>query len=107
MRVDAVVFYEKPVIKFERLLETYLNFAPRGFRSFKMAMPLWLKEKLFQRKILVDGLTEIDRDVDWGSRLLFSEHHLSHAASAFYHAASPCRQSAACAAPAGNPVPRA
>ncbi|HEY6257992.1 MAG TPA: carbamoyltransferase N-terminal domain-containing protein, partial [Xanthobacteraceae bacterium] len=82
--IDAVVFYEKPFIKFERLLETYLNFAPRGFRSFKMAMPLWLKEKLFQRKILVDALTDIDGDVDWGSRLLFSEHHLSHAASAFY-----------------------
>src|SRR5215469_6673009 len=82
--VDAVVFYEKPFIKFERLLETYLNFAPRGFRSFKMAMPLWLKEKLFQRKILIEALAEIDGDVDWASRLLFSEHHLSHAASAYY-----------------------
>jgi carbamoyltransferase len=81
---DAVVFYEKPLIKFERLLETYLNFAPRGFRSFRIAMPVWLREKLFQKTMLSKELTKFAADFDAEERLLFSEHHLSHAASAFY-----------------------
>jgi len=83
--IDHVVFYEKPFVKFERLLETYLAFAPKGFRSFSSSMPLWIKEKLFQKKILLKKLSEaIDSEVNWSERLLFSEHHLSHAASAFY-----------------------
>ncbi|MEM9604782.1 MAG: carbamoyltransferase [Pseudomonadota bacterium] len=83
--VDEVVFYEKPFLKFERLLETYLAFAPRGFRSFAAAMPLWVKDKLFQRKLLTQSLDEALGDqVDWSTRLRFSEHHLSHAASAFF-----------------------
>jgi carbamoyltransferase len=82
--IDLVVFYEKPFLKFERLLETYLAFAPRGFRSFATAMPLWLKEKLFQKDMLRRALTEIDPEFDWQSRLRFSEHHFSHAASAFF-----------------------
>ena len=81
--VDQVVFYDKPFLKFERLLETYVGFAPRGFRSFVKAMPVWLKEKLFQKNELGKVLKEIDPEFDL-SRLLFSEHHLSHAASAFY-----------------------
>ena len=80
-----VVFYEKPFIKFERLLETYLAFAPKGFKSFSKAMPLWIKDKLFQKSLLVKELRRVLGDyVNWQERLLFSEHHLSHAASAFY-----------------------
>jgi carbamoyltransferase len=90
--LDQVVFYEKPFIKFERLLETYLAFAPRGFRSFRMAMPLWLKEKLFQKRLLRDHLRELDAEVDWDARLLFTDHHQSHAASAFF--ASPFAEAA-------------
>ena len=83
--VDRVVFYEKPFIKFERLLETYLAFAPKGFRSFAQAMPVWIKEKLFQKSLLIEKLTaSLGEDVNWRERLRFSEHHLSHAASAFY-----------------------
>lgn len=83
--IDHVVFYEKPFPKFERLLETYLAYAPKGFKSFLMAMPVWLTEKLFQKRNLIKALeTHIDSDVDWHSKMLFSEHHLSHAASAFY-----------------------
>ncbi len=82
--IDHVVFYEKPFLKFERLLETYVAFAPRGFNSFRMAMPLWLKEKLFQKDLLRKALAEFDADFDWKTRLLFAEHHLSHAASAFF-----------------------
>ena len=83
--INHVVFYEKPFLKFERLLETYLAFAPRGFRSFASAMPLWIKEKLFQKSMLVNELNEsLGGTVNWQERLLFSEHHLSHAASAFY-----------------------
>lgn len=82
--VDRVVFYDKPFLKFERLLETYIAFAPRGFRSFSMALPAWLKEKLFQKILLGRKLRAIDREVDWSERLLFAEHHQSHAASAFY-----------------------
>ena len=84
-KIENVVFYEKPFVKFERLLETYLAFAPKGFTSFKMAMPLWIKEKLFQKSMLVKELNLVlEEKVNWRERLLFSEHHLSHAASAFY-----------------------
>ena len=81
--IDHVVFYDKPFLKFERLLETYIAMAPAGFRSFQMAIPLWLKEKLFQKSLLRKKLGEFDEEFD-GARLLFTEHHLSHAASAFY-----------------------
>ena len=82
--IDHIVFYEKPFLKFERLLETYVAFAPRGFQSFSKAMPIWLREKLFQKKLIFDYLHEIDESFEDDSKLLFSEHHLSHAASAFY-----------------------
>jgi carbamoyltransferase len=82
--VDFVVFYDMPFIKFERLLETYLMFSPRGFTSFRMALPLWLRDKLFQKSLLARELKTLDRDFDAQKRLLFCEHHLSHAASAFY-----------------------
>jgi carbamoyltransferase len=82
--LSHVVFYEKPFVKFERLLETYLALAPRGIASFRMAMPLWLKEKLFQKQLLVRKLRAVAPGVKWEERLLFSDHHLSHAASAFY-----------------------
>ena len=82
--VDHVVFYEKPFLKFERLLETYVAFAPRGFKSFSKAMPLWLKEKLFQKKLIFDYLKKHDKNFIDEKKILFSEHHLSHAASAFY-----------------------
>src|SRR6185312_14440393 len=82
--IDFVTFYEKPFLKFERLLETYLAFAPKGFGSFRMAMPLWLKEKLFQKSLLIDLLKAEAADVDWDKKLRFTEHHESHAASAFY-----------------------
>lgn len=83
--IASVVFYEKPFVKFERLLETYLAFAPRGFASFTKSMPLWIKEKLFQKSVLIQELSRaLGNNIDWRERLLFSEHHLSHAASAFY-----------------------
>ncbi len=82
--VDYVAFYDKPFLKFERLLETYLAYAPRGFTSFRMAMPLWLKEKLFQKTLLRDEMKKWQPDFDWQKRLLFGEHHQSHAASAFF-----------------------
>jgi carbamoyltransferase len=83
--VDHVVFYDKPFLKFERLLETYIAFAPRGLRSFQMAMPLWLREKLFQKDLLREELKKFGGEgIDWEKRLLFTEHHLSHAASAFF-----------------------
>jgi carbamoyltransferase len=82
--VDHVVFYDKPFLKFERLLETYLAFAPAGFRSFRMAMPLWIREKLFQKSFLKEQLRAQAPDYDWDARLLFAEHHQSHAASAFF-----------------------
>ena len=82
--VDHIVFYEKPFLKFERLLETYVAFAPKGFESFSRSMPLWLKEKLFQKKFIFDYLKSIDENFQDETKLLFSEHHLSHAASAFY-----------------------
>jgi carbamoyltransferase len=90
--VDHVVFYEKPFLKFERLLETYLAFAPRGFRSFRIALPIWLKEKLFQKRLLIGELERFAPDFDWAERLLFGEHHQSHAASAFF--ASPFDEAA-------------
>lgn len=83
-QVDHVAFYDKPFLKFERLLETYLAFAPRGFASFKMAIPIWLREKLFLKDYLIGELKQQRPDFDWDKRLLFSEHHLSHAASAFF-----------------------
>ena len=82
--IDCVVFYDKPFLKFERLLETYLAFAPRGFNSFRKAIPLWLKEKLFQKKLLCEELNKCGFEGNLANRLLFSEHHLSHAASAFF-----------------------
>ncbi len=82
--VDYVVFYDKPFLKFERLLETYVAFAPKGFRSFNMAIPVWLKEKLFQKNLLRKQFRSYAPEFDWKSRLLFAEHHQSHAASAFY-----------------------
>ena len=91
-QVDYVVFYEKPFLKFERLLETYLAFAPRGLQSFAMAIPLWMREKLFQKEIIGKELRKLDPDFDWKNKLLFTEHHVSHAASAFY--ASPFEEAA-------------
>jgi carbamoyltransferase len=81
--IDHVAFYDKPFLKFERLLETYIALAPRGFRSFQLAIPLWLKEKLFQKSLLRKKLKEFDEEIA-GEKLLFTEHHLSHAASAFF-----------------------
>ncbi len=82
--IDNVVFYEKPFLKFERLLETYLAFAPRGFKSFSISMPIWLREKLFQKKFLFDKLKNQDQNFNDINKISFSEHHFSHAASAFY-----------------------
>lgn len=82
--VDFITFYDKPFLKFERLIETYLAFAPRGFSSFRMSIPIWLKEKLFLKDLLRKELKRNAPDFDWDNRLLFSEHHLSHAASAFF-----------------------
>jgi len=82
--INYITFYEKPFLKFERLLETYLAFAPKGFRSFSMSMPIWLREKLFQKKILFDKLKSHDKNFNDINKIHFSEHHLSHAASAFY-----------------------
>ena len=82
--IDHIAFYEKPFLKFERLLETYLAFAPKGFKSFSMSMPLWLREKLFQKNLLMQNLKEHDENFNDEKKLLFSEHHFSHAASAYY-----------------------
>jgi len=82
--LDRVVFYDKPFVKFERLLETYLSFAPRGYKTFRMAIPLWLREKLFLKDLLLKKLRKISGNGKWNEELLFSEHHLSHAASAFF-----------------------
>jgi carbamoyltransferase len=90
--VDEIVFYDKPFIKFERLLETYLSFAPRGFASFRMALPLWLSEKLFQERLLRQKLRKFAANNDYRGKLLFAEHHVSHAASAFF--ASPFDEAA-------------
>ena len=82
--VDHIAFYDKPFLKFERLLETYLAFAPWGFKSFRTAMPIWMKEKLFQKRLLRQELEKIEKLDDLETRLLFTEHHQSHAASAFF-----------------------
>lgn len=82
--LDHVAFYDKPLSKYERLLKTYLAFAPKGFASFREAIPIWMREKLFQKNRLIRELQFLDGSVDWPERLLFSEHHLSHAASAFF-----------------------
>ena len=82
--IDHVVFYDKPFLKFERLLETYLALAPRGFRSFAAAFPVWSREKLFQREMLSDELARHMPEVNIDKKLMFTEHHQSHAASAFY-----------------------
>mgnify|MGYP001233937677 FL=1 len=83
-QIDHIVFFEKPFLKFERLLETYMAFAPRGFKSFSLSMPIWLREKLFQKKFLFDKLKEHDANFTDIKKINFSEHHYSHAASAFY-----------------------
>tara|TARA_B100000686_G_scaffold279678_1_gene300371 strand:+ start:1216 stop:3054 length:1839 start_codon:yes stop_codon:yes gene_type:complete len=83
-QIDHIVFFEKPFLKFERLLETYLAFAPFGFKSFSMSMPIWLREKLFQKKYLFEQLKEHDKEFKSIDKIFFSEHHYSHAASAFY-----------------------
>jgi len=82
--VDQIIFFEKPFLKFERLLETYVAFAPRGFKSFCMAMPVWLKDKLFQKKMLFNELKRHDNNFNDIKKIYFSDHHLSHAASAFF-----------------------
>jgi len=82
--IDYIIFYEKPFLKFERILETYFAFAPLGFKSFKSSMPIWLKEKLFQKKLIIKELKKIFQNNSIETKLLFSEHHLSHASSAFF-----------------------
>jgi len=82
--IDKIIFYEKPFLKFERLLETYIAFSPKGFKQFSKAIPIWLKEKLFQKKQIINYLKEIDNSFLPKNKILFSEHHFSHAASAFY-----------------------
>ena len=82
--VDQIVFFEKPFLKFERLLETYVAFAPKGFTSFSKAMPLWIKEKLFQKNFLFNNLKKHDKEYKSDENIFFSDHHLSHAASAFF-----------------------
>ena len=82
--VDQIVFFEKPFLKFERLLETYVAFAPKGFASFSKAMPLWIKEKLFQKNYLFNKLKEHDENYKSDTNIYFSDHHLSHSASAFF-----------------------
>ncbi len=82
--IDQIIFFEKPFLKFERLLETYVAFAPSGFKSFCMAMPVWLKEKLFQKKMLFNELKRHDKNFNDDKKIHFSDHHLSHAASAFF-----------------------
>lgn len=83
--IDYIVFYDKPFLKFERLFETYLAFAPRGFTSFATSLPVWVKDKLFQKSLILEALKACcGNDANWPEKLLFSEHHLSHAASAFF-----------------------
>ena len=82
--IHSIVFYEKPFLKFERLLETFIAFAPKGFRSFSASMPLWLREKLFQKDMIFKELKNIDQSFDDIKKIKFSEHHMSHAASAYY-----------------------
>ena len=82
-QVDHIAFYDKPFLKFESLLETYVAFAPKGFQSFRMAMPVWLREKLFLKHMLIKEIKKVDKSFD-DSKIMFGEHHFSHAASAFY-----------------------
>ena len=82
--IDAIDLYETPFLKFERLLETYVAFAPRGFKQFTKSMPIWLREKLFQKNMLMKLLKDHDKNFKDEKKIYFSEHHLSHAASAFY-----------------------
>ena len=82
--IDHIVFFEKPFLKFERLLETYMAFAPKGFKSFSLSMPIWLREKLFQKKFLFEKLKQHDEKFKDIKKIKFSEHHFSHAASAFF-----------------------
>lgn len=82
--IDLIVFYEKPLLKFKRIMSTYLQFAPKGFSSFKKAVPLWFGNKLFQKRHICRMMQSFDANIDWSERLIFSEHHLSHAASAFF-----------------------
>ena len=82
--IDYISFYDKPFLKFERLIETYMAFAPKGFRSFSRALPLWVKEKLFQKKLIIDEFKKNYPNHNWEEKILFTEHHHSHAASAFY-----------------------
>jgi len=82
--ISYIVFYEKPFLKFERLLETYVAFSPRGFKSFSMSMPIWLKDKLFQKRMLFDELKNHDKNFNDINKIYFSDHHFSHAASAYY-----------------------
>jgi len=89
-KIDYIAFYDKPFLKFERLLETYVANAPRGFKSFRMAMPVWLREKLFLKDVLIKELKKVDKNFN-SNKLMFGEHHFSHAASAFY--ASPFEKS--------------
>jgi len=88
--IDKIIFYEKPFLKFERLLETFIAFSPKGFKQFSKAIPIWLKEKLFQKKQIINYLKEIDNSFLPGDKILFSEHHFSHAASAFYPSPFDC-----------------
>ena len=83
--IDQIVFLKKPFLKFERLLETYVAFAPKGFTSFSKAIPIWIKEKLFQKNYLFNQLKQHDRNYISDKNIFFSDHHLSHAASAFFH----------------------
>ena len=82
--VEKIIFFEKPFLKFERLLETYVAFAPKGFISFSKAMPVWIKEKLFQKNLLFNKLKQHDQNFTDQNKIYFSDHHLSHAASAFF-----------------------
>ena len=82
--IDQIVFFEKPFLKFERLLETYVAFAPKGFQSFSKAIPLWIKEKLFQKNFLFKKLKSHDNNYKSDENIFFSDHHLSHASSAFF-----------------------
>jgi len=82
-KIDYIAFYDKPFLKFERLLETYVAYAPKGFSSFRMAMPIWLREKLFLKDMLTKEIKKVDKNFD-SNKLMFGEHHFSHAASAFY-----------------------
>ena len=91
-KLDAIVFYDKPFLKFERLLETYYNYSPKGVKSFITSMPVWIKEKIFLRKVIMDEFDKIEKFDRKKVKLLFPEHHLSHAASAFYP--SPFQESA-------------